>query len=387
MTALRRLLLGLGAMLLLGLVAVAFMSRHSFRKEPVPVEVGLHGEALEDQTLLLEKWLRAEGRTVTRGGGLLLPQELPEGGTLILLHLSHPVSDGEAKLLLDWVRRGGVLITDGSAAPFNDGRSLAALHKALGVTLKDLKPDALDSMGEGHDEHTMTILKGETPYRIRTSNRWRLEPSDPEAWHYRLGNEKGFSLLNRQEGEGVLSLTPDLSFLYREGLTELDHAAYFQRLLPGPHGNGARVVVWSRPVKLSLFAWLWDHAWPAILALLALVGAWLWRGWPRFGPLMPEPLPERRSLLEHLSASARLMWRGGASAHLVSATRESLERRAQRLNPAYASLDLGARAQWLAEATGGQADLIAAALDDRPAPNAEGHAQALVTLEQLRQRL
>jgi hypothetical protein len=193
-------------------------------------------------------------------------------------------------------------------------------------------------------------------------------------------------LLTRPEGRGQITLTPDLSFLYRWNLTEADHAAYFQRLLRF-HSNTGTIAVWSRPVELSLFRWLWDHARLPVVALLVLVAAWIWKGWPRFGPRRPDPPPQRRSLLEHLAASARLMWRGGGGEHLLACTRTALEQRAQRLNPAFAALDLGAKAEWLATATGGDPDAIASALDDRPGRPAHTLAQDLLTLERLRQRL
>lgn len=383
---LRRILFGLLALVACGGLSVAWMSRHSFQRKPVSVEVGLQGEALENPTLLLQKWLEAGGQRVTRQGGEILARELPEGGLVILLHVSQPISSSEVDALLAWVRRGGHLLTDGTATPFNDERSLAQLHKALDVNLKNLRAESLDLQGETKQEGTDTFETEETPYRVRRSSRWRLVPAHPEAWTFRMGHDQVQVLLTRPEGKGRITLTPDLSFLYRQGLTELDHADYLQRLLSF-HGTSGPAVVWSRPVELSLFAWLWAHARIPALALLVLVVAWVWKGWLRFGPRLPEPGAHRRSLLEHVCASALLLWRGGAGLHLLGRTRAALEHRALRLNPAYGALDLGGRAQWLAEVSGGDVDAIAAALDDRPGRPAHHLAQDLVTLERLRQRL
>jgi hypothetical protein len=387
MNLLRRLLLLLLALLALGGLLLAWMSRHSFQRVPETVNVGYKGEALENQTLLLQKWLEADGRKVLRKGGELLAAELPEQGVLILLRVSQPITTRETETLLAWVRRGGHLVTDGTAAPFNDERGLQTLHRALGVKIlnqkeKDLNLFSTETKHQARD----TFHTGETPYRVRRSARWRLVADKPDDWDYRMGHEQLDVLLTRPEGDGRLTLTPDLSFLYHWSLTQEDHAAYFQRLLrfhpaPGP------IVVWSKPVELSLFRWLWDHARLPVIGLLVLVLAWIWKGWPRFGPLRPDPQPQRRSLLEHLAASARLMWRGGGGEHLLARTRAALEHRAQRLNPAYGALDLGAKAEWLAEATGGSADAIASALDDRPGRPAHTLVQDLLTLERLRQRL
>lgn len=386
MSPVRRLLLGLLLAFASAVLILVWLSRHSFQRVPRSIEVGLKGEALENPTLLLQKWLEADGRKVARKGGELLGSELPEGGVLILLQVSQPMTSSEVETVLAWVRRGGHLLTDGTAGPFNDERGLAALHQALGVTLKNVRPEEMAFLAQKQQEGTDTFYPGEVPYRIRRSSRWRLVADHPKAWDYSMGVKGTEVLLTRKEGQGRITLTPDLNFLYYRFLAELDHAAYVQRLLALQPGR-APVVVWSRSVELSLFTWLWDHARAPILALLLLVGAWVWKGWPRFGPLLPVPLPQRRSLLEHLTASARLMWWGGAGSHLVATTRSALERRAQRLNPAFEALDLGGKAEWLAQLTGGSADAIAAALDDRPGRSSHQLAQDLITLERLRQRL
>jgi hypothetical protein len=260
------------------------------------------------------------------------------------------------------------------------------LHKALGVILKNVQPGEFEFTPQKQQEGTDTFHKGEAPYRVRRTSRWRLVPDNLNAWDFAMGDKGQQVLLTRAEGKGRITLTPDLNFIYYSSLSYFDHAAYLQRLLALHPGQGP-VVVWSRPVELSLFTWLWNHAKAPLLALLLLMVAWVWKGWPRFGPLLPEPQPLRRSLLEHLTASAHLLWWGGAGAHLVARTREALERRAQRLNPAYGALDLGGKAEWLAQATGGSADAISAALDDLPRRPTHQLAQDLVILERLRQRL
>lgn len=390
MSTLRRAVLILVSLLGLGLAVVVGMGWGSFRREAVPGAGPLQGEALVNPTLMLEKWLAASGHPATRQGGEVRGAALPEGGTCFLLHLSQPLTEGEVGELLGWVRRGGHLITDGSAAPFNDARGLEKLHRAVGVTLKDLAEGPLE-LDPGHGEVTDRFWRGdEVPYRLRRSLRWVLVPDRDDDWWYRNANRNGAVVLSRHEGRGELTLLPDLSFVYSESLAELDHAAYVEQILGlGEEREGARpeAVVWSRPVERSLFRWLQDHARPVMVALLLLTLAWVVRNLPRFGPLAPEPQPRRRSLWEHLEASARLMWQDGGPEHLARRTREALVARAQRLHPAFAALDLGGRAQWLADQTGADVDAVASALDDRPGRSTEDLAQALLTLEQLRQRL
>ncbi|MBC3881857.1 DUF4350 domain-containing protein [Undibacterium sp. LX40W] len=62
---------------------------------------------------------------------------------------------------------------------------------------------------------------------------------------------------------------------------------------------------------LKLAPWyelLWQNFSIALLGLTALILLWSWRGARRFGLLLPEMMLERRSLLEHIEASARWAW-------------------------------------------------------------------------------
>ena len=85
----RRALLALFVLILLGLGFTAWLARHSFVQEPQEVPAPWSAKALENDTLMLEKWLGARGFAVRRGGGPILQSELPPGGTLVLMTLSN----------------------------------------------------------------------------------------------------------------------------------------------------------------------------------------------------------------------------------------------------------------------------------------------------------
>jgi hypothetical protein len=55
----------------------------------------------------------------------------------------------------------------------------------------------------------------------------------------------------------------------------------------------------------SLPAWLLRNALPFLIALGLFLALALWRASPRFGPVLPSPARDRRSLVEHLSATGR----------------------------------------------------------------------------------
>ena len=77
-------------------------------------------------------------------------------------------------------------------------------------------------------------------------------------------------------------------------------------------------------------AWL-----PLLLALLA----WLWARMQRFGPLLPPPAAERRSLLEHIVASGEHSYRYGYAHLLHAAVRDAFLARLRRRDPQAAALE------------------------------------------------
>ncbi|HJV22193.1 MAG TPA: DUF4350 domain-containing protein [Holophagaceae bacterium] len=378
----RRLLLLLLAALGLGALTVIFLARPSFRREPVEVPTGWSAKALEDDTLVLERWLARQGWRVRRAGGVIRDRELPPGGLLILLHTA-PGGLGEADVdaLLAWVKAGGHLLVDGSAAPSNDGRGTAALFNRLGAELVSVPEKERTS-----SDHTDTFTEDGSVYALRRSPQWRIQV-DPDAWTWRIGGKSGQVLVRRAEGRGRVILTSDLSYLYNRSFPDLDHAAWLARIL-GPPTSGQAAVVWSLPEDPSLLTWLWARAWAFLLACGVLLLVWLWAGFWRFGPWLPEVPGGRRSLLEHLVASGRFLWRhGGGPEALVTAARKAVLRRAARLHPAFPALPELERWAYLAGRGGLPEADIAEALDDRPESDVERLSRRLQILLHLHHRL
>lgn len=364
------------------LAGTAFLARASFRREEVSIPTGWPAKALEDDTLVLERWLAAQGWRVRRDGGAFAEAALPSGGLLVLLRTSPTgLREVDADRLMAWVRAGGHLVVDASAAPLNDARGTAALLRRLGVELVDLPPDQRPPA-----ELTETFNEDGSQYALRASGRWRLK-IDLEAWDWRMGSDLGQLHVRRREGQGTVLISADLSYFYNDRFPDLDHAAWTARMLGAP-APGAEAVVWSRPVEPSLLAWLWRKAWAFFLACAVLLAAWLWRGFWRFGPWLPEAPTARRSLLEHLVATGRFLWRqGGGPEALAAVSRRAVLRRAERLHPAFAILPEAERWAFLAARASLPEGDIADALDDRPGATPETLGRRLQILLHLHQRL
>jgi hypothetical protein len=97
----------------------------------------------------------------------------------------------------------------------------------------------------------------------------------------------------------------------------------------------------------------------------------LWRIIPRFGPLIPDPLPARRRLLDHLRASGLFHWNNGDVARLTSAAREACMHKIGRTHPVIAALPMPQRAARLAQLTGLPEDQIVLGLSGQPSDPAQ----------------
>ncbi|CAD5202077.1 hypothetical protein, partial [Pseudomonas sp. FEN] len=83
---------------------------------------------------------------------------------------------------------------------------------------------------------------------------------------------------------------------------------------------------------------------PALVALAALLGLWLWHVGLRQGPLQAPASRARRQLQEHLRASADFLLRRSGHEALLQALRQDILRRARKRHPGFERL--GVAEQW-----------------------------------------
>lgn len=145
-------------------------------------------------------------------------------------------------------------------------------------------------------------------------------------------------------------------------LGEADHAALLLSLVQREGVAGARLIVSAEPP--SIWALLASHAWPALLSGGALLGLWLWATLPGFGPLLPDPSPHRRSLVEHVIATGQLLWRLDRGDVLLRSARRAALREAAGVS----DLPVGPVASSVIEAVSAETGLSADALREALRP-------------------
>ncbi len=121
-------------------------------------------------------------------------------------------------------------------------------------------------------------------------------------------------------GAGTLIVMDSGAWLDNEHLEEGDNAARLWSM--GRSHPGALFII--RGERPGVFTLLWRNAWMLCVSVLLLSLAWLKAISGRFGPLVPDPVPVRRSLMEHVEGAGRFLWRHGKHEALVASARASL---------------------------------------------------------------
>jgi hypothetical protein len=138
-----------------------------------------------------------------------------------------------------------------------------------------------------------------------------------------------------------------------------------------------------REASPSLLALLVRHAWPVLVSLGLLVGAWAWRAASRTGPVLAGALPPRRALLEHVRASGELLWRLEQREALLAGLREAVQRRLARRHPGWRGLPPRQQQQRLAELAGVPGGLLAAALEGAAPADEAGFVRTVRQLDRV----
>lgn len=306
---------------------------NNFERVEEEVYVGYQGVALNNPFLAAERLftrLGAPARTLPSA-----PSELPPADhALLLLSPVRSVSAEQAEEIVAWVHEGGRLVV-----ALDDAPSLDPLLRRWGVTATDAaesedgKPEVLQIPLRGNKPVNKPVLaKAEIP-RSR-----RLATTRDDA-QIEIRGDAGISFVRYAAGQGSVTFAADTTFLSNEGIGEHDHAALAWALVHG--GSADRPAgVWLavRDTVPTLAQLLARHAWMALASGAVLIAAWLWAAGSRFGPRLPEPAHDRRSLLEHIEASGEFLWRTGRGWDLVRDARQALLHRVEVREPSWVRL-------------------------------------------------
>jgi hypothetical protein len=316
------------AILLLALVvaAVVFVARglEEVREE---VETGPTGAALDNPYLALERLLSRLG-VEARSAPLLSDLPAPAPEVVFLLAPSRREWSTRDERLLEWVDRGG--------------------HLVLGAM--EGEDPFLDWLGLERDGWMIRARDGSWDF------------VDEPDWE-RTG--RPVYAVSFPRNAGRVTVLTGHEALAGKGLAEEGRAELAWELAC-LGGRPARALVVYGDDFPGLAALLWRHARPLVVSTLVLVAAALWGASRRFGPILPDPEPGRRSLAEHVLAGGRLLWRYRRVGPLLSGVREELRARVRVRHPELAHLEPPELAARLGPLLRLPADELEAALSARP---------------------
>lgn len=192
-------------------------------------------------------------------------------------------------------------------------------------------------------------------------------------------------LMYFEVGSGSITVTSDNNIWSNRRIDCHDHA-YALWGLVNPNG---RVWFLTNQDAPSLTAILWQHAKYAVLASMLALLCWLWLKSSRFGPVFTTETQGRRSLAEHIHASAMLLWRKQQHPQLIKLLREELLARLDQQHPQISGTanSKSERIQLLQQLTGLKESEIRLALYADDLHHPQVFSNAIAHLQMIRKQL
>ena len=311
------------------------------------IDLPRSGEAASNPLYVLKLALKKDGvKTLSRQR--LQTDRYPLGArdTVLLLRDPRQLSDADAERLLAWVHGGGHLIVrTPPPGELSAATPIPVLHE-LGVKFfPQRESDCVAMYVERQDSHVefcqgrrfLLMERAATPLR---------------AWGE---DDSGYVFARLPQGRGSVDVVADLDFAVNaagkeraEAIKDVPHIALLRQLLAPNYRAGTVHLIYAADMP-SLWMTLLLRSWMAWGPLLLALLLWLWRRAQRFGPQLPSPVSERRSLLEHVFASGEHAYRYGYGHLLHAAVRNAFLYRLRRRDPQAAALDGEPQAALLAE--------------------------------------
>jgi hypothetical protein len=277
-----------------------------------------------------------------------LPAEPDSSAALVLSLPTYAMTPTQAAALLDWVTAGGHLLIT-VYQTYEPGRGGDPLLDALKLRVWEADKRLETSL-------PIEPTQGRPALQVQFQSLYYLQENGREA-AWKAADPQGNRLLQYPWGQGRVTVLSELDLFDNDRLAEHDHAELLWALL------GDRHTVWLQyQLRVpSLLQWLWTYAWMPLLALLLTLAAAVRTYSYRLGPLLVTRTEERRSLLEHLRASGRFLWRQRAQEVLLEAVRQRLTARLERRWSHWQQLSPAEQTARLAELSGLSREQVARA--------------------------
>lgn len=393
-------------------------------------DVGWGLAARRNPYLAAEHFLRDEGLAVQSADHFEQLAQLPENGTLFISNSNHVLSAKRLEGLVQWIKNGGHLIVAAAPPSENDVDRLLAyfsietqkageqndsdmeddpptMPKKLSTQLREInekiKEKALDQQGaeaafeatvpedartqlafEGMDE-TVTVHFSEGHSLFHPYLDWEGEETDfvGERPIYVEGDAQGIHFMQMYVEQGLLSVLSDATLWDSENIGHFDHA-YLLRVLARDSNHFHILYGLNMP---SLVALMRQHMPELMFSMLLWLMAWLRYRGQRFGPIRQTQVTVRRSMAEHVFASAAYLWRGDWKPQLLLPLQEEIEVRANRLLPTFSTLEKAAGHESLSLQSGLLPEQVEKAMSVPDSQTEDEFVEAVQYLQKMRSAL
>ncbi|WP_367254427.1 DUF4350 domain-containing protein [Pseudomonas sp. stari2] len=310
------------------------------------VDHGPSPAAQANPYLAAEMFLRGRGIDVSHAESLaVLPEIDPRQHTLLLFNDRSNMTPRQVDQVLNWARAGGRLvfvaesIWDEKTGQSNDLLlDRVQLRQSLSKDLKDPPPDADE---DPHPNLTKLYLEDEVaPAYAGFDTAFHLD--DPKNLAQSWANSaRATHMMQLPYGVGTITVVTDADLWKTPAIAQHDNAWLLWYL-----SADTAVTLLYNTEHDGLLTLLWRYFPQAIVALLALIGLWLWHVGVRHGPVQAPAPAGRRQLMEHLRASADFILRHNGQQTLLQALQQDVLRRARHRHPGFDQLNVAE--QWLA---------------------------------------
>lgn len=359
----RRLMPGL---LIAGLLAA--LAVYLYQQATPYQEVIDHGpspEARANPYLAAEHFLRQQGLTVTHANSLdILPYLEPHQQSLLLLGDRANMTPRQADQLLNWTRAGGRLLFVAEALwDEKTGKSgdllldRVQLHQSMSKDLGNPPPGA---EADPYPNLTKLYLEDEdAPAYASFDPQFHLE--DPKNLAQSWANSAlATHMMQLSYGLGSITVVTDAELWKNPNIDQYDNAWLLWYLY-----SDTGVTLLFNIDHDNLPTLLLRYFPQALVALIALIGLWIWHAGLRQGPVQAPAPKARRQLQEHLRASAHFMLRRSGQQSLLQTLQQDVLRRARHRHPGFEQLGVAEQWQVLARLTGQPTRAISQALSPR----------------------
>ena len=406
--------------ILLLLAALGYWIARHVEKREIKIPVGLHDEAKRNPLLAAQRYLTHLGLAVERLEDARRMQTDPAvNDALIITSDRQTLGQTRTQALLEWVERGGRLIVTVPRLPARIKDAIRdpspprdPLLTALGLGLaqasyaeNDAAESTTDEGREGdaeedadaNDSDVGTCPTNENDTHERYTE-VRLSPSAPvlkagfnqsavltgaKSTDTVARHAGGVALVSRVLGRGHIVVLTDLGIFQYRAIGELDHALLLWTLVK----DADKVWLVTDNDMPPIWLWLWRHAMETVTAAFLFLLLWVWSRGVRFGPLMTEPAPERRRILEHIEAAGRFLWQYEKQERLLKSVRDELTHTVARRHPAWVGMSEMEKIGHLASLSGRHADELRALLYGAVTHRRQDFFQVIRQLETIRKKL